>query len=85
MATFGCDLAPGGERYRKGHLSKRRGILRTWPVDAVSCIYTAGVKPGLTFGDTVVGMSDAKLKRARSAMLSWQVPRHAGVSLRAKT
>eukprot|EP00959_Pyramimonas_sp_CCMP1952_P056068 1171112-Pyramimonas_sp.AAC.1 len=40
-------------------------------------IYTAGVKPGLTFGDTVVGTSDAELKRARRVMLSWQATRHA--------
>eukprot|EP00959_Pyramimonas_sp_CCMP1952_P191208 3998275-Pyramimonas_sp.AAC.1 len=24
MATLGCDLAPGGERCRKGRLSERR-------------------------------------------------------------
>eukprot|EP00959_Pyramimonas_sp_CCMP1952_P210096 4395942-Pyramimonas_sp.AAC.1 len=48
-------------------------------------IYTAGANPGLSFGDAIVGMSDAGLKRARSVMLSFQAPRHAGVSLRAKT
>ena len=57
------------------------------PRDRVSLctICTTGVKPGLSFGDTVVGMTDAELKSARSVMLSFQAPRHAGVSCRAKT
>eukprot|EP00959_Pyramimonas_sp_CCMP1952_P015097 319506-Pyramimonas_sp.AAC.1 len=41
-------------------------------------IYTAGVKPAVSFGDTVTGMSDAELKRARGVMLSYQAPCHGG-------
>eukprot|EP00959_Pyramimonas_sp_CCMP1952_P013398 282538-Pyramimonas_sp.AAC.1 len=101
MVTLGCDLAPGGERCRKGRLSKGRvrlknmirrhrilcGYRKSLPRERfrIGKIYAAGVKPGLAFGDAVVGMSDAEFKRARSVMLSWQAPRHAGVPLRAKT
>eukprot|EP00959_Pyramimonas_sp_CCMP1952_P000843 16807-Pyramimonas_sp.AAC.1 len=40
--------------------------------------YTAGVKPALTFGDTIVSMTDAELRRARRVLLSFQASRHAG-------
>eukprot|EP00959_Pyramimonas_sp_CCMP1952_P046391 968836-Pyramimonas_sp.AAC.1 len=47
-------------------------------------IYIAGAKPALTFGGAIVGVTDAELKRARGALLFFQAPRHAGVSMRAE-
>ena len=101
VISLGCDLAPGGRRNKKGHLNMIKGRLKDMvrrhrillryrkalPRDRARLgkIYTTGVKPGLSFGDTVVGMTDAELKSARSVMLSFQAPRHAGVSCRAKT
>ena len=98
--SLGCDLAPGGSRGARGHLKKRKQrfadmtrrhrLLRKYrkalPRERfrIGKIYTAGVKPALSFGDTVIGMTDGELKRGRNVLMSYQAPHHPGVSTRAK-
>ncbi|CAK0808807.1 unnamed protein product [Prorocentrum cordatum] len=50
----------------------------------MAIIHTAGLKPALSYGSAVFGMSDCELKRARATLLSFKSPSHRGASLVAK-
>ena len=50
----------------------------------VGKIVLCGIKPAVSYGDKVLGMSDHELRKARRLMLSFQAPRHRGCSLTAR-
>eukprot|EP00959_Pyramimonas_sp_CCMP1952_P260626 5449409-Pyramimonas_sp.AAC.1 len=50
----------------------------------MAIIHSAGLKPALSYGSAVSGMSDYELKKAREMLLSFRSPSHRGASLLAK-
>ena len=91
VANLGVDYAPGQARKRHCHSGKRLGRykslkariqraarIRSAAGPAASKLYYCGIKPAITYGSAVHGISPAEQHRLRVALLSCKAPQQGG-------
>ena len=94
VANLGVDYAPGHARQRHCHSGKRQGRfkslkariqraarLRAAAGPTASKVYYCGIKPAVTYGSAVHGISPAEQHRLRVVLLSCKAPTAMGGQL----